>query len=135
MNMSSRWISRDGIKTLINLYPTTEELAAMKAAEQPSGPQLDKAERYLLTLASIPQFVTRLKCWDLNLEYPEALDSIIKPLHDLKVAVDEVTGSAGLRFVLSIILTFGNIMNGGELCRGAFDASVCPCFPGLRLLT
>jgi hypothetical protein len=114
--MDSKSLNREALQCLKKLYPTSEELALLR---QEDGPDVSwqSAERYMLRLASIPNFMAKLECWYLKEEYLDLETAILEPLMNFKLAMDDIINSHSLKLILSTTLEIGNYLNGGNQTR------------------
>lgn len=110
--MDNRLLDRESLQILKKLYPTPDELTLLRS-EGGSGIIWQSAERYMLRLASIPNFIAKLECWILKEDYLDLENSILGPLMMIKLTIGHVMDSKVLKSVLSIILSIGNYLNGG----------------------
>jgi hypothetical protein len=78
------------------------------------GCPLGEAEQYLLALASIPELLARLKLWDFKLSFEATELEIADNLMDLKEAVTELRKSKTLDWILAVVLTIVNFLNGSK---------------------
>jgi hypothetical protein len=111
--MDGRVLDRESLQGLKKIYPTPEELALLRL-EGGSSVGWQSAERYMLRLASIPNFMAKLECWCLKEDYLEMENSILEPLMTIKLAMEDILKSRLLKLVLSVILDIGNYLNGGR---------------------
>ena len=115
--MDSRVLDRESLQGLKKIYPTSEELELLRL-EGGSTVSWQSAERYMLRVASIPNFMAKLECWCLKEDYLELESSILEPLMIIKLAIEDILKSRLLKLILSVILDIGNYLNGGRcLCR------------------
>ncbi|KAL7058564.1 hypothetical protein AAHC03_013297 [Spirometra sp. Aus1] len=114
MKMDSSVINREGIEKLLqNMLPTEEEIDKILTAKRENeNYQLGSAEEFLLTLSEVTNLKPRLELWLFKLDYESTESEIIEPLMDLKQAVVDLQKCKTLRYVLSVILTMGNFLNG-----------------------
>ena len=119
IDMDVARLDREAVETLRKLYPTPEELALLQELAHPNLP-FGRAEKYLLELASVPQFDARMACWSFYLQHAELEAEVLQPLMNLKKAIDQVMASGALKLVLSVLLETGNFLNGGTP-RGQAD--------------
>lgn len=98
---------------------TEEELEKFSNLEDYE--KLDSAERWLLDLSNINCLSERIFCMKIQANFYEIIDEILKNL----MLIDKLTHffmeSDELKKLLSIILTCGNYMNGGNLNKGQAD--------------
>ncbi|VDO82673.1 unnamed protein product [Schistosoma mattheei] len=100
------------------MLPTDEECEAiMKAKAEQDGLPLGQAEQFLVTLSAISHLKPRLELWLFKLDYEQNEKEIAEPLNDLKQAVIELINCKTLRYILSVLLSIGNFLN-GSTARG-----------------
>jgi hypothetical protein len=114
IRMDKKLQSREALQSLKKLYPTPEELSLL---QQENGPNVvwQSAERYMLRLTSIPNFMAKLECWCLKEDYSELENGILEPLMTIKLAIDEILNSNSFKLILSVVLEIGNYLNGGTI--------------------
>ncbi|CAH8650105.1 unnamed protein product [Schistosoma intercalatum] len=119
LKMDHSIINREGIeKLLTTMLPTDEECEAiMKAKAEQDGLPLGQAEQFLVTLSAISHLKPRLELWLFKLDYEQNEKEIAEPLNDLKQAVIELINCKTLRYILSVLLSIGNFLN-GSTARG-----------------
>ncbi|CAH8567165.1 unnamed protein product [Schistosoma turkestanicum] len=119
LKMDHSIINREGIeKLLTTMLPTDEECEAiMKAKAEQDGLPLGQAEQFLVTLSAISHLKPRLELWLFKLDYEQNEKEIAEPLNDLKQAVIEIINCKTLRYILSVLLSIGNFLN-GSTARG-----------------
>uniref|UniRef100_S4R648 FH2 domain-containing protein n=1 Tax=Petromyzon marinus TaxID=7757 RepID=S4R648_PETMA len=94
--------------------------------------QLDKPEQFLYELSQIPCFFERVFCIVFQSTFTEHIKSIHCRLELVHRNSKLLKTSAGVHKVLSLILTFGNYMNGGNRTRGQADGFALEILPKLR---
>jgi hypothetical protein len=79
---------------IILQLPTEDEIAMIKAAEDPENPAgFDKPERILLALHGIPFLAERLKCWSFKLEFAEHKSNVTQPIETLTTGIQVILRS------------------------------------------
>ncbi|KAH8867507.1 FH1/FH2 domain-containing protein 3 [Schistosoma japonicum] len=116
LKMDQSIINREGIeKLLTTMLPTDEECEAiMKAKAEQDGLPLGQAEQFLVTLSAISHLKPRLELWLFKLDYEQSEKEIAEPLNDLKQAITEIINCKTLRYILSVLLSIGNFLNGSN---------------------
>jgi len=114
---------------LLDQMPTSEELAAIKAAKNPDIPY-DKPENFALKLTEIPKVQERLKCWLFMKGFEERKKEIFVPLCRIKAACYQLKAYEPLKSILGLVLTCGNYLNGGTN-RGQADGFYLSILPKL----
>ncbi|XP_075225128.1 formin protein cappuccino isoform X3 [Lycorma delicatula] len=121
-NFDTTVVSLEALQQIYEVRATDEELSLIRnhVNKQPDRP-LDKPEQFLLALAEIPHFVERVACFMFQTEFSDNIAGIESKLNNLKSMCQVLMSSQSLKRVLSIILAFGNFMNGGNRQRGQAD--------------
>lgn len=96
-----------------------EEIAAHEEAN-PDVP-LDRPEKFLKRLSTIPYFAERIACLMFQSEFQDAISSVSSKLTNLRSICEYLKNSNSLKKVMALILTLGNYMNGGNRMRGQAD--------------
>ncbi|CAK9297765.1 unnamed protein product [Gordionus sp. m RMFG-2023] len=119
LKMDNSIMNRDGIEKLLSIMIPTEEEKQKILDAQMAHPELPlgTAEQFLLTLSSISELKARLKLWAFKSDYEGMERDIAEPLMDLKNGLKEVEENKTLNYVLSVILSIGNFLNGTQ-CKG-----------------
>lgn len=102
--------------------PTLKEIDEITTFEKenPDVP-LDSPEVFLLKLSSIRNFSERIACLVFQNDFNDSISSVGSKLANLRSTCEFMRNSDGLKKVMSLILTFGNYMNGGNRSRGQAD--------------
>jgi len=108
------------VHELLNSLLTDEEVALIKESQAP-GVILDKSEQFGMALLSIPCVRQRLRCMELMNDFDDRVSDIGPPLKVVQAACREMRSSRALTQFLSVVLTFGNILNAGNQARGRAD--------------
>ena len=74
----------------------------------------------MLMCITVPQLVTRLKCWSFSIDLDDNLKQIKKPIEVLRNAMDVTRSSEAFKKILGLVLSLGNYMNGGT-AKGQAD--------------
>ncbi|KAJ7360456.1 riboflavin kinase [Desmophyllum pertusum] len=119
--MDTSVIDMDGLKALYGIRPKADEIELITKYQQenPNVP-LDKPEEFLLQIHKMDHFAERLECWLYRNKFTETLTAIDRRLSAICEASSLLRTNEDLSFILSIILTLGNFMNGGTN-RGQAD--------------
>ncbi|XP_060077995.1 uncharacterized protein LOC132557517 isoform X2 [Ylistrum balloti] len=116
LKMDNSIMNREGIeKILTSMMPTEEEKTLILDAQMgnPDIP-LGTAEQFLLTLSSISELQARLSLWLFKLDYETVESEVADPLSDLKKGIEELLKNKTFKYILSVILTIGNFLNGAQ---------------------
>jgi len=112
-------LSYEQLIAVSNNYPTMEEIGQVKSAHE-AGQNLDKPEKFVLVMASIPKCTMRISVWLFKLTFFERTQELKPPLETCKRASKEIIESKSLKMVLGSLIALGNYMNGGTR-RGQAD--------------
>ena len=101
-------------KLLNIMIPTDEEKARILEAQMASGGgvPLGNAEQFLLSLSSITELEARLRLWAFKLDYDASESEVAEPLMDLKQGIDDLKNNKTFKFLLALLLSVGNFLNG-----------------------
>ncbi|XP_055592708.1 mucin-2 isoform X2 [Uranotaenia lowii] len=113
-------VSLEALQKILEIKASDEELAQIKEAADGNIP-LDPPEQFLLTISNINSFSERISCIVFQAEFDEFYISVSRKLEILRDTCIFLTESQELKHLLSIILTLGNYMNGGNRTRGQAD--------------
>jgi hypothetical protein len=117
LKMDSSIMNREGIdKILRTMMPTEEEKTKILEAQManPDIP-LGSAEQFVLTLSSISELFPRLSLWAFKLDYEGLEKEVSEPLMDLKQGIEELQQNKTFRYILALLLTIGNFLNGAQV--------------------
>lgn len=110
------------INGILRAWPEDSEVQALEE-EYAANPdeQWDFAEEYVISLKDIKAI--KLKCQVIKfcLEYAEQEEFFLEPLEKFEAAFKELSESKILKDSLAVILSLGNILNGGHKTRGQAD--------------
>lgn len=82
---------------------------------------LDASERWLLDLMHVNCLLERIFCMKTQAQFEESIEEISHNLKLVNSVCEFFTQNEDLKKLLSIILTFGNYMNGGNANKGQAD--------------
>ncbi|GBN26758.1 Formin-2 [Araneus ventricosus] len=122
----------DTLQSIYDVRPTPDELQTISQhrTAQPDVP-LDKPEQFLWELSLIPEYAIRIESIMFHASFSENLDHVENKLLNLKMTCDFLK-SKSVENVISIILSLGNYMNGGNGARGQADGFGLEILPKLR---
>lgn len=83
--------------------------------------KLQASEKWLLGLVKINFLEERIFCMKTRANFDEAIEEISNNLKKVQLVCEFFTKNEDLKKLLSIILTFGNYMNGGNANKGQAD--------------
>ncbi|KAF5269711.1 hypothetical protein FQA39_LY08634 [Lamprigera yunnana] len=115
-------VSLEALQQIYEARATPEELLQIRQhlESKPDIP-LDKPEQFLYDLSEISNFAERISCFMFQIEFDDSMTNIENTLTNIKSICQFLTDNSSLIKVLSIILTLGNYMNGGNMTRGQAD--------------
>ena len=93
---------------------------------------LDDPEQFLLDLSGISNFNERLECFMFHVRFADALSEIENRLNNVRHVCDMLMSSLAMKQVLSVVLSCGNYMKGGNLQRGQADGFNIDSLPKLK---
>lgn len=104
----------------MEMRATEEELMQIREAAQMGG-ILDSPEEFLLKVANCSYSAERISCIVFQADFDEKCSAIVRKLETMTQLCSLMLESRPLRDLLSIVLTLGNYMNGGNQQRGQAD--------------
>ncbi|KAF2895376.1 hypothetical protein ILUMI_10800 [Ignelater luminosus] len=121
-NFDTSVVSLEALQQIYEVRATADELEQIRGhmTTKPEIP-LDKPEQFLYDLSEISNFAERISCFMFQIEFDDSITGIGNVLTNIKATCDFLTNSSSVMKVLSIILTLGNYMNGGNMTRGQAD--------------
>eukprot|EP01133_Synstelium_polycarpum_P004084 gene4084-4759_t len=117
--LDSAKLSLEQVVSLFNNIPTAEEMASIQ--ELSDEFILDKPERWCLMIDGFPKIKPRLRSWEFMLKFDDAIKNIADSIETVSTACNELKTSPSLFYLLSILLSLGNYLNGGNQHRGQAD--------------
>ncbi|XP_075452870.1 formin-2 [Ascaphus truei] len=93
---------------------------------------LDKPEQFLYELSMIPNFTERVFCILFHSTFSENICSIHRKLELIQKVCETLRKGPAVLRVLSLVLAFGNYMNGGNRTRGQADGFALDILPKLK---
>ncbi|XP_062853603.1 FH1/FH2 domain-containing protein 3-like isoform X2 [Trichomycterus rosablanca] len=131
LNFDEYALNKEGIEKLLMMVPTEEEKQRIQEAHMmnPDVP-LGSAESFLLTLSSISELSARLQLWAFKMDYDTIEKEVAEPLQDLKEGMEQLEKNKTFRYVVSILLSIGNFLNGSNV-KG-FDLSYLEKVPEVK---
>ncbi|KAG2262891.1 hypothetical protein Bca4012_012560 [Brassica carinata] len=117
LKMDDTILDIDQIEKLIKICPTKDE---MKLVKNYSGDKtnLGKCEQHFLELMKVPRVESKLKVFNIKIQFHTQVKEFKKSLTAVNSACEEVCTSQKLKEILKWILGLGNTLNQGTL-RGA----------------
>lgn len=132
-NLDMSIIDVETLKQIHEIAATEDELQAIEAfmVSEDHG-ELGKAEQFIYELSQIDHFNDRFKCIMFEVWSIEQIQAIESKLNNFRHMCEVLTTSESIQQILSIILAFGNYMNGGNRDRGQADGFGLEILPKLR---
>ncbi|CAJ1401208.1 unnamed protein product, partial [Effrenium voratum] len=111
-------LSPEELGALKRLCPTAEQEAELRqkrqAALEDESFKWDPVEQYMEDLSQISGCAMRLSCWKFLYNLPERLSHLQENLSRFERMLHSFLHSKEIPFLLSLILAFGNYLNGGK---------------------
>ncbi|KAI9336208.1 hypothetical protein DFJ73DRAFT_850689 [Zopfochytrium polystomum] len=117
MTVNDEVLTQERLNVLEQCLPTDDEIELVQSYPGPAT-DLGMAERFILTIASVPRFRQRLHAIAYRRKFKEELEEIVPDMATLNKAIQSVRTSQALRRVLEVILVVGNFLNGSSKFRG-----------------
>ncbi|XP_071833038.1 uncharacterized protein [Apostichopus japonicus] len=122
LKMDLSVVDLESLQSLYDMRPQKEELAKIKNHLQKEGAaDLDKPEQFLHEVSQIPEFANRVFCITYQSTNEEQMSEITCRINILQDIMEILHNGEGLKKIFSIVLAFGNYMNGGNRTRGQAD--------------
>ncbi|KAJ3295039.1 hypothetical protein HDU76_006893, partial [Blyttiomyces sp. JEL0837] len=116
-------LTADRLAILMQCIPTDEEIELVQSFPgEPS--QLGMAERFILTLSTVPRLRQRLQAIHYRQRFNEEIEEVTPDLSTVEDAIKAVRSSEKLKKVLQAVLVIGNFMNGGSFRGGAYGFQI-----------
>lgn len=132
-NLDTTVIDVETLKQIHEIAGTEEELQAIEAyRNSEDATELGKAEQFIRELSLIDSFNDRFKCIMFEVSSAEQIQAIESKLNNFRHMCEVLKTSESIQQILSIILAFGNYMNGGNRDRGQADGFGLEILPKLR---
>ncbi|XP_061546689.1 formin-2 isoform X1 [Phycodurus eques] len=137
LNMDNAVVDLETLQALYENRAQNDELQSitkhMKSAQDKEDAKpLDKPEQFLLQLSEIPNFSERVFCILFQSTFSECITSIARKMEILQKTCKSLQSGKCVFQVLSLILAFGNFMNGGNRTRGQADGFTLDILPKLK---
>uniref|UniRef100_UPI00398F6836 formin-2 n=1 Tax=Pristiophorus japonicus TaxID=55135 RepID=UPI00398F6836 len=136
LNLDNSVVDLETLQALYENRAQQEELEKIEKQIQKSSKDnakpLDKPEQFLYELAQIVNFSERVFCILFQSTFLENIAAINRKLEIMDKLCKTFQTSASVKEVLSLILAFGNYMNGGNRSRGQADGFGLEILPKLR---
>ncbi|MES1912644.1 MAG: hypothetical protein MHM6MM_004881 [Cercozoa sp. M6MM] len=112
-------LDMETLTKLLNLVPTPEDVSRVRGYEGDVS-LLGHAERFCLALAPVPQIKARLELLMFKMSWSALREDCARQLRVVSDALTRIEKSKGLKRVLTLVLAFGNYLNGGSRKGGAY---------------
>eukprot|EP00808_Paulinella_micropora_P021043 g634.t1 len=112
-------LDSERLTQLLTIVPTQEEVKTVQdyAGDQE---QLGTTERFVLAMSAIPRLKERLELSLFKQEWTTNADRAAKSIEGVEAALEALRDAEQLKRLFTIILAFGNYMNGGNPKGGAY---------------
>ncbi|KAJ4940441.1 hypothetical protein JOQ06_026744, partial [Pogonophryne albipinna] len=137
LNLDNTVVDLETLQALYENRAQQDELDKIEkhiksSKDKENAKPLDKPEQFLHQLSLIPNFSSRVFCIIFQSSFHECMSSITKKLDTLQRVCLALQDSETVKKVLSLILAFGNFMNGGNRTRGQADGFTLDILPKLK---
>uniref|UniRef100_A0A8C9N0U5 Formin-2 n=1 Tax=Serinus canaria TaxID=9135 RepID=A0A8C9N0U5_SERCA len=137
VNLDNSVVDLETLQALYENRAQSDELEKIekhsKASKEKENPKsLDKPEQFLYELSLIPNFSERVFCILFQSTFSESIGSIRRKLELLQKLCETLKNESRVMRVLSLVLAFGNYMNGGNRTRGQADGFGLDILPKLK---
>lgn len=114
-------VSLDRLQQLIEMKATAEELSLIKEALAANVAPLDAPEQFLLKISNFSCSAERISCIVFQANFDETCTLVGRRMENIENLCEWLMENEDLKQLFSIILTLGNVMNGGNRQRGQAD--------------
>ncbi|XP_062911664.1 formin-2-like [Mobula hypostoma] len=138
LNLDNSVVDLETLQALYENRAQHEELEKIEkqihksSKDKDNAKPLDKPEQFLYELSQIVNFSERVFCILFQSTFLENIAAINRKLELMDKLCKTLQTSTGVKQVLSLILAFGNYMNGGNRSRGQADGFGLEILPKLR---
>ncbi|KAF3851731.1 hypothetical protein F7725_005086, partial [Dissostichus mawsoni] len=137
LNLDNTVVDLETLQALYENRAQQDELDKIEkhiksSKDKENAKPLDKPEQFLHQLSLIPNFSSRVFCIIFQSSFHECMSSITRKLDTLQRVCLALQDSETVKKVLSLILAFGNFMNGGNRTRGQADGFTLDILPKLK---
>jgi hypothetical protein len=123
-------LNKEQIEAILKQLPTPEIIQEINDACGANPDQeLDKPEKYMKLIATIPRLAVRLQCWAFKLAFVDIVLDVEDDLIKLNEASKDLQKSEQLKNVIAVTISLGNHMNAGNARReraDGFDIDILP---------
>ena len=113
-DMNEDVLDRDQIEKILKLLTFIDEIDQLQRfcrSNPDSEGSLDKAERFLLSIGSIPNVEAKLSFWKFRLDCEASEDALCRPVSQLLQVMELLRSNQNFKMMLSLILKSGNFLN------------------------
>ncbi|XP_061480565.1 formin-2 [Rhineura floridana] len=137
VNLDNSVVDLETLQALYENRAQSDELEKIEkhgksSKEKENAKSLDKPEQFLYELSLIPNFSERVFCILFQSTFSESISSLHSKLELLQKLCETLKSGSGVMRVLSLVLAFGNYMNGGNRTRGQADGFGLDILPKLK---
>jgi len=113
--LDEKMMTQEQIGVLLRIWPSPDDINTLIEENQSKSEEekWDKGEEYFLQIIDQKNIKQKLQVWQVKLDWPERKEGMLQVLKTFEHAFDEVRHCEILKKILSILLSLGNIMNGG----------------------
>ena len=123
-------LNKEQIDAILKQLPTPEIIQEINDACGASPDQeLDKPEKYMKLIATIPRLQVRLNCWAFKLSFVDIVLDVEEDFIKINQASKDLQKSEQLKNVIAVTISLGNHMNAGNARReraDGFDIDILP---------
>ncbi|KAK3737560.1 hypothetical protein QZH41_017757 [Actinostola sp. cb2023] len=120
--MDTSILDHENLKSLYEIRASKEELSSIEIhlQEHPDA-VLDKPEQFLYDVSKIVCYEERLFCMISRTSISDSLLEVGETLTNFRLMCEDLQTNREVHNILSLVLAFGNHMNGGNVSRGQAD--------------
>ncbi|KAJ3165993.1 hypothetical protein HK101_012039, partial [Irineochytrium annulatum] len=112
MEVKDEVLTAQRLRILQQCVPTDEEVEIVRAFEG-DRTQLGNAERFILTMSTVPRLPQRIDALLYRQRFHEEMDELTPDIAAVSAAIEAVRRSPALLRLLQTVLVVGNYLNGG----------------------
>jgi hypothetical protein len=123
-------LNKEQIDAILKQLPTPEIIQEINdACGANPDMDLDKPEKYMKLIATIPRLAVRLQCWAFKLAFVDIVLDVEDDIVKLNQASKDLQKSEQLKNLIAVTISLGNHMNAGNARReraDGFDIDILP---------
>jgi hypothetical protein len=123
-------LNKEQIDAILKQLPTPEIIQEINDACGANPDQeLDKPEKYMKLIATIPRLKVRLDCWAFKLSFIDIVLDVEEDVIKINQASKDLQKSEQLKNIIAVTISLGNHMNAGNARReraDGFDIDILP---------